>query len=140
MPLIITLSHTNAPKDHWLLNHPHSAPLWTVPLYVKQCADDKVDLVMLAHHPAAWKTHKREHGHTRTPSNADFLVSPVTCVLLLYSPPQKHTLTQPHTRTHTHAHLLCERQRAPCMSELYPNTTTVATYYNYYQMDLGKTY
>lgn len=41
------------------------------------------------------------------------------------------------TPTQAHTHSL-GRQRAPCMSGLYPNTATVAKCYNYYQMEPGK--
>lgn len=57
MPQIITLSHANGPEEQRL---PCSL------LYVKQCADDKVDLVVLAHHTAAWKTDRREQVSTHT--------------------------------------------------------------------------
>lgn len=141
MPQIITLSHANAPKEQRQPNHPRSALLWPVLLYVKQCAGDKVDLVMLAHHPEAWKTHKRKHVCTHTHGHACTLTHTHTQsdTQTLYShqshAPSLLSLFLTPTSTHT-----LERQRAPCMSELYPNTATVATCYNYYQMDSGKTY
>lgn len=98
MPLITVLSHSNAPEEQRLPNHPRSALLWSVLPYVKQCADDKDDLVTLARHPAAWKTHKLERGHTRThtQSNADSHQSHALFFLSLSLSP-----THKHTRTHS---------------------------------------
>lgn len=109
MPQIITLSHANAPKEQRQPNHPRSALLWPVLLYVKQCAGDKVDLVMLAHHPEAWKTHKRKHvcththghactlTHTHTKRHTDSLLSSVTCSFPPFS------LSHPYINAHTWA-------------------------------------
>lgn len=104
MPLIITLSHANAPKEQRLPNHPRSVLLCSVPLYVKHCADDKVDLVMLAHHPAAWKKHKYEHVCARTQTHtltqalsSHMLFFSFLSPALSFSPPHEHT----HTNTRT---------------------------------------
>ena len=109
MPQIITLSHVNAPKEQRQPNHPRSALLWPVLLYVKQCAGDKVDLVMLAHHPAAWKTHKRKHvcvhghapthAHTHTHTHkATHMLSPLISHMLL---PSFLSFSPPHQRTYS---------------------------------------
>ena len=45
----------------------HARPSYGPELvYVKHCAGDKVDLVMLAHHPAAKNTHQQKHVYTLT--------------------------------------------------------------------------
>lgn len=70
MPQNITLSHAHASKEQRLPSHPRSGLLWPVLLYVKQSARNKVDLVMLAHPPAARNTHKhnRVYAHSNTGS------------------------------------------------------------------------
>lgn len=83
-------------RSRGLPNLPRSALLWSAILYVKQCADDNVDLVMLAHHPAAWKAQ-----HSFSP--------PLASHMLL-------SLFRSHINTHTHIYSVSVRGPHVCQS------------------------